>query len=184
MRNFLYLYLTLILCISCKDEVLPKPKGYLNLKYPKQTYKFIDLKRPYTFKVANNATVKDDKNNWVKIQYPALRASVDITYRPVENNLRLLLSESEKLVFEHTVKADKISSQNFTHPEKNMFGSMYQISGNSASQIQFHLTDSTKHFIKGSLFFYSKPNYDSILPAVNYIKKDILKLIETAEWVN
>ena len=50
---------------------------------------------------------------------------------------------------------------------------MYEITGNAASHIQFHITDSTNNFIKGSLYFYAKPNYDSILPAVAYIKEDI-----------
>jgi gliding motility-associated lipoprotein GldD len=59
---------------------------------------------------------------------------------------------------------------------------MYEITGNAASQIQFHVTDSTKNFIKGSLYFYVKPNYDSVLPAVSYIKEDVLRLIETLEW--
>ena len=59
---------------------------------------------------------------------------------------------------------------------------MYEITGNAASNLQFHATDSTHHFIKGALYFYAKPNYDSILPAVEYIKKDILRLIESLEW--
>ena len=67
---------------------------------------------------------------------------------------------------------------------KRVFGSLYEITGNAASQIQFHITDSTTNFIKGSLSFYAKPNYDSILPAVAYIKEDILRLIETLEWKN
>jgi gliding motility-associated lipoprotein GldD len=61
---------------------------------------------------------------------------------------------------------------------------LYEITGNAASHLQFHITDSTHHFIKGSLYFYVKPNYDSILPAVNYIKEDIFRLIETLEWKN
>ena len=61
---------------------------------------------------------------------------------------------------------------------------MCEISGNAASQIQFHVTDSSKHFLKGSLFFYSKPNYDSILPAVEYIKKDMIQMLETLQWNN
>ena len=59
---------------------------------------------------------------------------------------------------------------------------MYEITGNAASQIQFHVTDSTNNFIKGALYFYTKPNYDSVLPAVAYIKEDILQLVETLEW--
>ena len=178
----LILLLFSISLISCGDETLPKPKGYLSLNYPKNIYKKLELNRPYSFNVSKQAITIDEKNNWLKIKYPKLKASIDITYRPIENNLKELLIESEKLVFEHTVKADQISSNDFLNKDKKVFGTVYEITGNAASQIQFHITDSTKHFIKGALFFYAKPNYDSILPAVGYIKKDIATIMESLEW--
>lgn len=169
---------------SCKEDVLPKPKAYLSLTYPKKNYNKLNLERPYTFNVPKNAIIKNEANNWLKIKYPALRASIDITYRPVNNNLRELLTEAEKLVFKHAVKAEQIVPKDFVNPRKRVFGSLYEITGNAASHLQFHITDSTKNFIKGSLYFYVKPNYDSILPAVAYIKDDILELVESLEWKN
>lgn len=181
MRNLFLLIFTLIF-LSCKETILPKPKAYLSLTYPKKSYEKLGLERPYSFEVSKNALVIDQSNNWLKIKYPKLNASVDITYRSVNNNLKELLTEAERLVFKHTLKAAQIIPKDFVNPEKRVFGSLYEITGNAASQIQFHSTDSTKNFIKGVLSFYAKPNYDSILPAVNYIKKDILNLIETLEW--
>ena len=181
MRNF-FLVFFLIIILSCKDDVLPKPKGYLSLTYPEKFYKKLSVKRPYSFDVLKNATIINEANNWLKIKYPNLKASVDITYRPVQNNLKELLTEAEKLVFKHAVKAEQIVPNDFVNPEKKVFGSIYEITGNAASHLQFHVTDSTKNFIKGSLYFYAKPNYDSILPAVAYIKEDVLHLIETLEW--
>ncbi len=177
------LILIIILCIvSCNDDVLPKPKAYLSLEYPQKFYKKLDLRRPYSFSVLENTTIIDDKNNWLKIQYPNLKASIDITYRPVNNNLKELLLEAEKLVFKHAVKAEQIVPKDFVNAKKRVFGSLYEITGNAASHLQFHVTDSTHNFIKGSLYFYAKPNYDSILPAVAYIKEDILQLVESLEW--
>ena len=181
MRN-LFLLLLLTVFISCNDDVLPKPKAYLSLTYPKKSYETLALKRPYSFEVLKNITVINEANNWLKIKYPNLKASIDITYRPINNNLKELLTEAEKLVFKHTVKAEQIIPKDFVNPEKRIFGSLYEITGNAASQIQFHITDSTNNFLKGSLYFYTKPNYDSILPAVAYIKEDILHLVETLEW--
>ncbi|WP_299015686.1 gliding motility lipoprotein GldD [uncultured Polaribacter sp.] len=172
----------LFLLTSCKEDTLPKPKGYLSLTYPSKEYKKLQLERPYTFKVLKDSKIIDKSNNWLSIQYPNLKASIDITYRPVNNNITELLKEAEKLVFKHAVKAEQIIPKDFTNYQKKVFGSVYEITGNAASHLQFHITDSTKNFIKGSLYFYAKPNYDSILPAVNYIKKDILKLMETTEW--
>jgi len=181
MRN-LFLLIFIGFFLSCKETVLPKPKGYLSLIYPEKSYRKLTLKRPYSFDVLKNTTVINEDNNWLKIKYPALKASIDITYRPVNNNLKELLTEAEKLVFKHTLKATQIIPKDFINPKKKVFGSLYEITGNAASQIQFHITDSTNNFIKGSLYFYAKPNYDSILPAVNYIKEDILNLLETFEW--
>jgi gliding motility-associated lipoprotein GldD len=181
MRNIFLLVVSLIF-LSCNDVVLPKPKAYLSLEYPKKEYKELGVLRPYTFDVLKSATIVEDKNNWLKITYPKLKASINITYRPIENNLKELLTEAEKMVFKHTVKAEQIIPKDFINSEKRVFGSLYEITGNAASQIQFHITDSTNNFIKGSLYFYAKPNYDSILPAVAYIKEDILYLIESLKW--
>ncbi|MEZ7876679.1 MAG: gliding motility lipoprotein GldD [Polaribacter sp.] len=177
-----FILLFLIIFFGCKKDLLPKPKAYLSLTYPEKTYEDLKLNRPYSFKVSKMATIINEKNNWLSIKYPKLKASIDITYRPLKNNIRELLTEAEKLVFKHTAKADRIIPQDFINKEKRVFGSIYEITGNAASQIQFHVTDSTNNFIKGSLYFYAKPNYDSILPAVNYIKEDILHLIETLKW--
>lgn len=174
--------LGIILLVSCTKETLPKPKAYLSLEYKKVGYTKLPLERPYSFEVLENTSLKDESKNWLKIQYPILKASLDITYRSVENNLRELLVESEKLVFKHTVKAEQIASDDYVNAEKRVFGTLYEITGNAASQIQFHITDSTHHFIKGALYFKAKPNYDSVLPAVDFIKKDILHLMETLEW--
>ena len=177
-----FLLLFLIIFFGCKKDILPKPKAYLSLTYPEKNYENLKISRPYSFKVSKMATIINKKNYWLSIKYPKLKASIDITYRPLKNNIRELLTEAEKLVFKHTAKADRIIPQDFTNKEKRVFGSIYEITGNAASQIQFHVTDSTNNFIKGSLYFYAKPNYDSILPAVNYIKEDILHLIETLKW--
>lgn len=177
----LYFILALMF-ISCGDDPLPKPKAFLNLEYDAQNYTQLTLTRPYAFEVPQKAIIKDAPKSWLKIQYPELKASLDLTYREIDNNLRELLVESEKLVFKHTVKAEQISSNDYTNAEKKVYGTLYEIAGNAASQIQFHITDSTQHFIKGALYFSVKPNYDSILPAVAHIKKDVLHLMETLEW--
>lgn len=181
-KIFLFLASCLVFLTSCNNNTLPKPAAYLSLEYPEKSYKKLPLERPFSFDVLKTTTIIDEPNNWLKIKYPNLKASIDITYRPVKNNMKELISEAEKLVFKHAVKAEQIIPKDFTNYEKRVFGSLYEITGNAASHLQFHATDSTKNFIKGSLYFYAKPNYDSILPAVDYIKKDILRLVESLEW--
>lgn len=182
MRKILVLMLVLLM-VSCDEETLPKPKGYLSLNYSQKGFKKLNLERPYSFEIAHNTTQNNLPKNWMKVEYPELKASVDITYRPVKNNLRELLMEAEKLVFEHAIKADQITAPvEYVNPSRNVYGSLYEIKGNAASQVQFHATDSVKNFLKGSLFFYTKPNYDSLLPAIEYIKADMIKMMETLEW--
>jgi gliding motility-associated lipoprotein GldD len=177
-----YFFLIIIFLSSCSEETLPKPKAFLSLEFNKTKYKELTLSRPYAFEVSKSATILNEPKNWLKIDYPLIGASVDITYRRIDNNLRELLIESEKLVFKHTLKAEKISSNDYTNDENKVFGTLHEITGNAASQIQFHITDSTHHFIKGALYFKTKPYFDSLLPAVAHVKKDILRLMETLQW--
>lgn len=179
---FLSLVSCLLSLVSCNTDTLPKPTAYLSLEYPKKSYQKLPLERPFSFDVLKTTTIVNEPNNWLKIKYPNLKASIDITYRPVKNNMKELITEAEKLVFKHAVKAEQIVPKDFTNFDKRVFGSLYEITGNAASNLQFHITDSTDNFIKGSLYFYAKPNYDSILPAVEYVKKDVLRLIESLEW--
>ena len=181
MRSLIF-FLGVFVFVSCDPQTQPKPSAYLSLEYPEKVYQKISILRPYSFEVLASSKLIDEQEDWLKIQYPALKASVSITYRKVDHKLGELLSEAEKLVFKHTLKADEIIYKDFSNAKKRVFGSIYEITGNAASQIQFHATDSTNHFIKGSLYFYTTPNYDSILPAVAYIEKDIFHLMETLEW--
>ena len=181
MRKFLFL---LVLIYSCDSDTLPKPNGYLNLSYPQKTYQNFKLEKPYQFEISSQSIEIDQPNGWLKITYPKLKATLDITYRPVKNNLPEILIEAEKLVFKHTIKADEILTKDYKNEDQKVFGSLYSINGNAASNLQFHVTDSVNHFLKGSLYFYAKPNYDSILPAVAYIREDVLHIMETLAWKN
>jgi gliding motility-associated lipoprotein GldD len=174
--------LSITLLISCKEDVLPKPKAQLRLEYQMPNYKLIDTKCPFKFETSTQSTVKTNNKCWVNIEYSKLKASINITYRPIEDNLKELFIEAEKLTFNHAIKADGISSIPYTNITKKVYGSIFEVTGNAASPIQFHVTDSTNHFITGSVYFNVQPNYDSIKPAINYLQKDIIKLIESLEW--
>ncbi len=172
-----------LITISCfKEEVLPKPKAQLRLEYPAPVYEMIKSECPYTFDKSSATEVKLNSKCWVNIDYPNLKASINMTYRPVENNLKELLIEAEKLTFNHTIKADGISSAPYINEQKKVYGSIFEVTGNAASPIQFHVTDSSRHFITGAVYFNVQPNYDSIKPAINYLQQDIIRMIESLEW--
>ncbi len=167
---------------SCANDALPKPKAQLRLEYPEPAYLNMQSNCPYSFELSNQANAKINSKCWINIEYPKLNASINITYRSIDNNLKELFQESEKLTFNHSIKADKISSLPFENLVNKTYGAIFKVSGNAASPIQFHLTDSTKHFLTGAVYFNVKPNYDSILPAVNYLERDLKHLMESLEW--
>ena len=183
-KFFLVFIFPLLFISSCKEENYPKPKGYLKLEYPKSNYTKAKINCPYTFEIPKQTKIWSNKKCWVKINYPKLNATIDITYLPVENNIKQLFIEAEKLTTKHSIKADKISFIPYVDKKNHVYGKMSNVTGNAASPLQFHVTDSTKHFLTGAVYFNVQPNYDSILPAIHYIEKDIVHLIETLRWKN
>ncbi len=171
-----------LLLFGCRDNVLPKPKAMLRLDYPEAIYKNLVLDCVYTFAINEIAVVKENKGCSLVLDYPTMKGSIYLTYKTINRNLDTLLVDAQKLSYEHVVKADNILEQPFINPEGQVYGMFYEVSGNAASQSQFYVTDSTDHFVTGSLYFYAKPNYDSILPAAIYLQKDIRKIMESLQW--
>ena len=168
---------------SCKDEVLPKPASYLRLDYPEAEYmNFKTNASPFTFEMNSQAIIKGGKNNDYTITYPKMKATIYLTYKPVNNNIDKLLQDAQKLTYEHVIKADDILEQPYLNPSKKVYGMFYQVDGNAATNSQFYVTDSIKHFVTGSVYFYAKPNYDSIMPAASYVRNDMQRLMETLKW--
>lgn len=183
--NKIILLLFLWFIVACKKDTLPKPTGYLRLDQKESIYKKTITNCPFEFEINNNAKFLINDKCWVKIKYPKLKATIDITYRPIKNNLRELLLEAEKLTTKHSVKADKISfSPLFENQKEKVYGKISDVIGNAASPLQFQITDSTKHFITGAVYFNISPNYDSIYPSVKYLEKDIKHIIESVNWKN
>ncbi len=173
-----------ILFGSCEGEVLPKPQAFLRLEYPTPNYAKVQSDCPYAFEKNELAIIDPKQNCWMNLDYPALNGTLHLSYVPITDNLEKLLEDVQKLTYEHAVKADAIDPTVYENKEQGVYGMVYEVSGNAASQAQFYVTDSINHFLTGSLYFNAIPNYDSIYPAVNYIKKDIRKLVESLEWIH
>ncbi|AXT18401.1 gliding motility lipoprotein GldD [Flavobacteriaceae bacterium AU392] len=189
MRNVLFL-LSVILFVSCGNDPVPKPKALLRLEYPNPNYLKVKTQLPFSFeknelsKDIENIKVTNNQNSLgLEVTYPTLKGTIYLTYKKIYNsNLNSLLLDAQNITQTHTVKADEIIEQPFVSDEHKVYGMFYEVGGNAASQSQFYVTDSLNHFITGSLYFYAKPNYDSILPAADYLKKDIKHIMETIRW--
>ncbi len=168
--------------VSCKDVLIPKPDALLSLEYPKAQYEMIHNDCSFVFEKNSWANLEEKPSCGFEIHYPAMKATVFINYKPVDNNLTALLKDAQKLTYEHFIKADEITSQPFVNDQDKVYGMFYSVAGDAATNAQFYATDSVKNFMVASLYFYAKPNYDSILPAAEYIKKDMYRLMESIQW--
>ena len=168
---------------SCKDDTLAKPSAQLRLDYPEPEYSIIDIDCPYSFEINELSELIEKTNCHINIRYPRMKATLYMTYQQVrENNLDSLLQDAQKLAYDHTIKANSIPEQPYVNPDKDVYGMFYMINGDAATPSQFYVTDSVKHFITGSVYFKTKPNFDSIYPAAMYLRDDIKHLMETIRW--
>ena len=179
------MYFTALLCCTlltaCNEDVLPKPNAKLRLEYSKPL--LADLKAEKFSFVYNTAAEVNIKNAAaLSLTYPEMKGQIFISYRKVDNNIESLITDARKLSYEHAAKADGIVEQPFVNKENKVYGSFFEVTGNAASQAQFFATDSTEHFLTGSLYFMSRPNYDSIYPAAAYLQNDIRGIMETLRW--
>ncbi|GAA0872571.1 gliding motility lipoprotein GldD [Gangjinia marincola] len=177
--------LSVFVLVSCNDDYQPKPKGYLSLTYPNPIYEPVDVDCAYRFEKNKISIVQPSKSNqpcWINLEYPDLKGTLFLTYRPVKDNLRRLLIDAQRMPLEHTTKADQIEGSSYINEVQKVYGTVYEIKGDAASQAQFYVTDSVNHFLTGAIYFKTAPNYDSILPAADYLKRDMKHLVESLQW--
>lgn len=168
--------------VSCGEDPVPKPKAYLRLDYPVEDYVVYEGKCPFTFAFNSQSIIKSKGGCNFTLHYPRMKATIYLTYKDVDNNLEALLRDAQKLTYEHVIKADAIEESPFNNDLDKVYGMFYQVGGDAATNAQFYVTDSTRHFLTGSMYFYAKPNFDSLMPAASYIKDDMRNLMETLNW--
>lgn len=187
MNRFLAFLAVLILLAGCSGDYTPKPRGYFRIDFPEKKYCKYDSLCPFSFDYPVYATIEHSDDTVgdpcsFNLVFPGLRAKFYLTYKTGSANIQGYIEESHKFVYKHTIKADAINEKLYIDTLRKVFGVLYQIKGNAASSLQFYLTDSTDHFLRGSLYFNSVPNKDSLLPVIDFLQEDMIYLIETLEW--
>jgi gliding motility-associated lipoprotein GldD len=173
---------------GCDDNYIPKQRGYFRIQLPEKKYQpFIPPSCPFRFDVPVYANVVADNNPraeacWYNVEFPQFKGTVYLSYKSVNNNVQKYIEDSRTLSMKHISKATGMQELPIENSAKNVYGILYEVKGNAASSMQFYLTDSTKNFIRGSLYFYAAPNPDSIAPVQRFIEKDVLRMIESFEW--
>lgn len=176
-----------VLFFSCEEDYTIKPIGQVRLEYSDPVYqKFGSDDCPFDFEYSmySKKEERSNENCWFVLTYPDMKANIYLTYFPIQNkeDLATKIKDSEKFVQEQTVKASFISPREFIFEDKKVYGTLFELGGESAINLQFHATDSVKNIISGAVYFSTPPKYDSLRPAIQYMKRDLIHLIETLHW--
>lgn len=194
--KILIIIIFLPLISGCRDIAVPKPRGHFRIDLPQHKYvgfalpagKKRNIPLSFEYPVYGNLSFQEDHEadrGWFNIEFPSYRAKIYLTYKDVHNDLDSLLDQSYDLnVKNHVSKADAINEQVYSNPEHKVFGILYDLKGNTASAVEFYVTDSTSHYLRGSLYFAAEPNADSLAPVIGFFREDIVHLIETLKWKN
>lgn len=175
---------------SCNNEYTPKPRGYFRIALPERKYLALDSIYPYRFEYPAYATITNDplspeEQNWINLEMPVFKGRMHITYKPVtkENSLSEYTEDARTLALKHMQKSTGIRQIAISDPSRKLYGLVYEINGmGAASPYQFYLTDSSRHFLRGSLYFDAIPNNDSLAPVIDFVKTDIQHFFETFNW--
>ncbi len=190
MKRILKILITSIILslafISCdEDFYLPKPQSYFRIDLPEKEYELYQHPQiPFSLDLAKYSSMEfKPEYGKFNISYPLLKAKIHCTYFKIEEeNLPKLVEDCYNLAYQHNIKATAINSTEFSNDSSSAYGRMYELKGNAASPIQFYITNKTSHFMRGSLYFNTKTNADSLAPVTAYLKKDIESFYNTLNW--
>lgn len=188
---FLLVLILSMAAMSCSKDYQPKPKGYNRIPLPDASYRPLPDTLPYLFEYSKYATLLKDtsairEKYWVEINYPTLKANIHITYKKLMNSEQLLkefLNDSYVLTAKHQIKANAINETIVT-TEDGKVAVIAEIEGEVPSQFQFTMTDSTQNFLRGALYFNTQVQNDSLRPAIDFMKKEMMHIVNTLEWKN
>jgi len=188
--NSTFILALLLILVGCGGEDFsPKPKGYNRIDLPTPQYQSLQEKHPFYFEYSTYSKILRDSSrtampHWLNIYYPQFQANVQLTYLPVNKDKKMLnnlLEDARTLIIKHQVKAESIEG-GVIKTKKGLNVNVAELSGEVPTQFQFYVTDSTQHFFRGALYFRTATANDSLAPVINYIKKDMLHLLNTLEW--
>ncbi len=183
--------LAAIFLVACNSNPVPRPRGFYRIDLPEKNYRDLVDSYPFSFKYPDYGEISkyegkieegENTSNWLNVDFPEFRAHLYLTFKPVKDNLGQLIEDSHAFVYKHISKADAINQVEFISPETSVYGILFDIKGNTASSLQFYVTDSVSNFMRGAFYFDCEPNMDSLAPLISFFKKDIEVLMESFSW--
>lgn len=187
MRTLSIIVLTLVLASCTETSFTPKPPTYLRLELPEPVYSKYNDTCSYTFNLSNlyTATNAPDQSKGTchkRIDLGPLNGMAYIRYWEMTEPLANYVNNANDEINMHKQKADNILSETILRPEDRVFGTFFELQGDVATPFQFYLTDSTSRFLYCEVLFNSAPNYDSLRPTLDYLKRDLNEFMNTLKW--
>jgi gliding motility-associated lipoprotein GldD len=198
---------------ACNSTYTSKKTGYYNIDFPKRSYVLFRQEGfPYSFEYPAYAQVIKDSTYfdqdvqnpyWINIDFPRFGARIFLSYKEIGgrstykvkqadgsykdslglNVFDLMVNDAFKLTSKNETVATSIKDSLFRTPN-GITGVSFRVGGNAATSRQFFMSDTTKHFFRGALYFDVTPNADSLKPVQDFLQKDIDHLINTFKWTN
>lgn len=187
MKKVLWVVIVIFL-VGCEENYIPKPRGYFRIDLPEHAYKKYDSDCPFTFDFGHLARIEkvraqDGGTCWFNISYPEHKSKIHFSYFDIsEKDIDKIVEDTRILAMKHLAKADDFEENIVKDTVGNVYGVIYDFQGGSASNMQFFLTDSTNHLVRGALYFEVPPNADSLAPVEMYIEEEVYALINSFQW--
>jgi len=181
------LILVTALLIGCEEKsYVPKPPTYLKINLPDRSYDIYNDECGFSFNKPSYFKVKSAKQNRCNkdIILEGLDGTLHLSVIDMDTTLGMYINHANDKVGEHKIKATAIIDSTIIRQEDRVFGTFFELQGNVASPFQFYVTDSTNRFFSGVVYFNTRPNYDSIKPTLNFVRKDLIEFMNTIKWEN
>jgi gliding motility-associated lipoprotein GldD len=173
--------------ISCA-EYTPKPRGFFRIDLPEASYASLDAAGlPYSFNVSRLATVElppaGEPAEWINLSYETMQARIYCSYRAITPGTLPTVEKECRQLLERTAKnAGAITEQSYENEHLHIYGTLFQVEGETASPVQFMLTDGAHHFFRGALYYLCRINVDSLAPVRAYLRDDVVELMQSFQW--
>ena len=198
---YFFIIIVIFQLSACKEEPIyyPKPRSFPKFTLPKREYSRFDINYcNFSFEYPNYMTFEQDTlfiNQatkhpcWFNLYMPSLNADIHFTYTNIKGDslqqkIFKVYRDAYKMSEEHNPKSQLTEDLLVNRPKERVFGVLYNIEGYVASPFQFVLTDSSQHAVRASLYFRSRPNPDSLLPMIEFVKSDMMGILNSFEWKN
>ncbi len=184
--------IVLLFLFSCQGNFSPKPRGFFRIDLPEKEYVRLDSSFPYSFEYPVYGEFVPDvrpsaEPYWGDLVFPGFKGALHLSYKQVNHpaDLAVFFEDARSFAQKHIPKATAITEEMIRDDERRVYGILYQIKGaEAASTLQFYVTDSLSHFLRGALYFNVSPNNDSLAPVIEFLEEDIRRMIGTLNWEN